>query len=75
MLKESRQYIQGVTWDPCGEYVATLSTDRSAASFVSTIAPTDQTPTNISSPSSCVGLQVFIQHIVSFAQEPASVLC
>lgn len=28
ILKESKQYIQGVAWDPLGEYVATLSTDR-----------------------------------------------
>lgn len=27
-LKESKQYIQGVAWDPLGKYVATLSTDR-----------------------------------------------
>ena len=28
ILKESKQYIQGVAWDPLGEYVTTLSTDR-----------------------------------------------
>lgn len=27
-LKESRQYVQGVAWDPLGAYVAAISCDR-----------------------------------------------
>ena len=28
VLNESRQYVQGVAWDPMGQYLATLSSDR-----------------------------------------------
>ena len=28
MLNESKQYVQGVVWDPVGQYVVTLSSDR-----------------------------------------------
>ena len=27
-LIESKQYVQGVAWDPIGQYLATLSNDR-----------------------------------------------
>lgn len=29
-LKDSRQYVQGVSWDPLGKVVVTLSSDRYA---------------------------------------------
>ena len=28
VLKESKQYVQGVSWDPLGKFVVTLSNDR-----------------------------------------------
>ena len=28
ILKESKQYVQGVSWDPVGKFVVTLSNDR-----------------------------------------------
>ena len=28
VLRESKQYVQGVSWDPIGQYLATLSNDR-----------------------------------------------
>ena len=31
VLSDSRHYIQGVSWDPCGLMLATLSSDRSVA--------------------------------------------
>ena len=34
MLSESKQYIQGATWDPLGAFVVTFSCDRSAGSVL-----------------------------------------
>lgn len=28
ILNDHKSYVQGVTWDPLGQYVATLSCDR-----------------------------------------------
>ena len=28
ILKDHRQYVQGVCWDPCGAYIASYSSDR-----------------------------------------------
>lgn len=29
ILGEHKGFVQGVAWDPCGQYVATMSSDRS----------------------------------------------
>lgn len=28
VLRDSRQYVQGVSWDPLGKFVVTISNDR-----------------------------------------------
>lgn len=33
ILSDHKGFVQGVSWDPCNQYICTISTDRLVSSF------------------------------------------